>query len=115
METRNKTAKLATYNVHGLSLNVDSVKSFIDSRKPDVLVLTETWMKPEHALPFPAVHISAMPKQMNIKGRNRGGVSVVFNSRIRPKLLFKMIQQDYQLWLVHGKGSPSLEHISPLV
>ncbi len=47
-----KYITLSTYNVHGLAVNTGPATEFIEIRKPDILVLTETWMQQGQSFPI---------------------------------------------------------------
>ena len=73
--------RIALLNIRSLNLKSNVCNNFITSNKIDILVLTETWLKPDD---FDLLNAASPPtyshlQKPRISGRVGGGLAVIFN------------------------------------
>lgn len=88
--------RVGTSNVHVLASKTRSVERLLDTVKPHLLVLTETWLNPANALPLSQERLHYNPLVGKRRGRNRGGVKILFRTFVQTRLLYRIAQQDHQ-------------------
>ena len=89
-ETNNKSGELAvgTWNVNGAERNIERIRDLQTRHNLDVLVLTETWLKPEKSMPLGFRHES-FRLAPNECARGQGGVTILLGEDVEYKLLNK--------------------------
>ena len=82
-------APLGTFNIRGLSGNVEAVEKIINTYKLQILAITETWMRPMDAVPLPYRTESICLAPTNQRYRGQGGITLV----LQPNILYSLIEK----------------------
>ncbi len=82
--------------MQGLVCNVAAVTALWDASKTDILILKETWQKPEEASPLEIPKPRANPPRVGTQGRCRGGVTELLRPGVRSRLLNRIARQHHQ-------------------
>ncbi len=104
MSHQKKTLTMATYNVHGLAVNTGGCYRAYQSQETRHSGTYGNMDATGAVLPIRGKQFSAIPERLKKKGRNRGGVSVLFRSDLKARLLYKIVQQDHQVIAVRVAG-----------
>lgn len=87
--------KIETFNHRGLLINAEQVAELIKKVKLGFLTITETWIKPEKAMPLNFIHKSIFLPCNSYQKRGNGGVSLIFHPMIPYRLLSKHGEAEF--------------------
>ena len=97
-------AAIGTFNIRGLSGNVEAVEKIINTYRLQILAITETWMRPMDAVPLPYRTESICLAPPGQRYRGQGGITLVLQPNTLYRLIEKRADRNHQMVAIRVKG-----------
>ena len=95
-DTISRELKILSLNIRAMQHKKDELLQLLQKSKTDIVLLQETWMKPDYSIVLPRYHT---PFEVKRSGQRGGGLAIYVRDNLRAKNVpqFTMCNSDLEV------------------